>query len=127
MKNINQVIFVGRLTADPEVKQTAGGKELARFSIATNYSWKDGNDEWQEGVDFHSVTAWDRVAQVVASDFHKADLVFVKGKLRVNKWEDADGNPRRTVEVIAQQVLPADSDQGKAAIAEHTPESKKDE
>lgn len=121
MKNINQVIFVGRLTADPEMKTTAGGKELARFSIATNYSWKDGNDEWQEGVDFHSVTAWDTVAQVVGQQFHKADMVFVKGKLRVNKWEDSDGNPRRTVEIVAHLVLPADSEEGKKAIADHTP------
>jgi single-strand DNA-binding protein len=126
MKNINQVILVGRLTAEPEEKDTAGGKKLARFSVATNYSWKNGEDEWQDGVDFHNVTAWSSLAEKVIEDFHKADLVFVKGKLRVNTWEDADGNARRTIEIVAFRVIHADSDEGKEAIADHVPAVKEE-
>lgn len=117
MKNINLVVLVGRLTADPELKTTASGKDLTKFSVATNYSWKNKEGEWQEGVDFHNVTAWSELAGTVARDYHKGEPVCIKGRLRVNKWKDAEENVCRSVEVVAHTVVKFDSDEGHEFVA----------
>lgn len=113
IKNLNLVILIGRLTVDPELKTTANGKELVRCSIATNYSWKSATGEWQEGVDFHNIVAWGSVATQLAEQMHKGEMVCVKGKLQMNKWEDKEGQTHKNVEIVVQDVVKADSKAGK--------------
>lgn len=64
-KSVNKVILVGNLGKDPEIRYTASGKPIAKFSLATNERFKDRNDEWQERTEWHNVVAWQRLAEIV--------------------------------------------------------------
>lgn len=100
--NINRVTLLGRLTHDPETRTTPKGTDVASFALATNRSWKDG-DEWKSIVDFHNIIAWRGLA-TKASALAKGDLVFVEGRIQHRKWQGKDGLPRARSEVVADKV-----------------------
>ena len=64
-KSVNKVILIGNLGKDPEVKYTPSGVPVAKFSIATNESYKDKGGEWQERTEWHNIVAWQRLAEIV--------------------------------------------------------------
>src|SRR6185437_5772436 len=70
-KSVNKVIIVGNVGKDPEVKYTPSGVALAKFSVATNESFKDKSGEWQDRTEWHNVLAWQRLAEVVGEYVHK--------------------------------------------------------
>ena len=72
--NLNKVFIIGRLTADPQLKTTAGGQSVTSFSVATNRVWNNKAGEKQEETEFHNVVCWGRQAEV-ASQFSKGRLV----------------------------------------------------
>lgn len=99
--NINKVIIGGRLTADPEVKQTPNGVSVASFSVAV--SRKVGKDK-EPATDFLNVVAWRGTADFVGKYFHKGSSICVVGSLQVRKWQDKDGGNRYATEIIADEV-----------------------
>ena len=98
---INKVTLIGHLGKDPEIRRLENGATVAKFSLATNESYKDREGNWQDQTEWHDVVAWRYLAEKAERDFKKGKLVFVEGKLSTRKWEDKDGNPRRTTEVVA--------------------------
>ena len=84
-KSVNKVILVGNLGKDPEVKYTASGIPVARFSLATNEKFKDRNDEWQERVEWHSVVAWQCLAEIVGEYLGTGSKVYVEGKPQTSR------------------------------------------
>lgn len=98
---INKVIIGGRLTADPEVKQTPNGVSVASFSVAV--SRKVGKDK-EPATDFLNVVAWRGTADFVGKYFHKGSSICVVGSLQVRKWQDKDGGNRYATEIIADEV-----------------------
>jgi single-strand DNA-binding protein len=102
MQGINKVILMGRLGRDPELRQTGQGKALCRFSIATNRSWRQG-DSWQEQTDWHDVVLWDEQGERAARLLSRGDICAVEGRLTARSWEDAEGQRRRKVEVVASR------------------------
>ena len=128
--SVNKVILVGRLGQDPEIKYTAGGQALARFSLATDESYKDRNSgEQQRRTEWHNIVAWRRLAEICGEYLTKGKLVYIEGRLRTRKWEDREGNKRSTTEIEAremQMLSPrGEGDQGPASTptegAEGTP------
>ena len=117
--SINKVILVGRLGQDPEIKYTAGGQALARFSLATDESFKDRNGEQQRRTEWHNIVAWRRLAEICGEYLTKGKLVYIEGRLRTRKWEDREGNKRSTTEIEAremQMLSPrGEGDQGSAS------------
>ena len=80
--NLNKVFLLGNLTADPEIRTTPSGKSVCRFRMATNRFWVDRQSgEKRQSVEYHSVVAWDKLANIVSQYLSKGRLVFVEGRL----------------------------------------------
>jgi single-strand DNA-binding protein len=102
-KSINQVIIMGNLTRDPELRQTPSGQSVVSFSLALNRSYKDTNDEWQEATDYIDVVAWSKLAEQVSESLNKGNRALVTGRLQTRQWEQ-DGVKRSKTEVLATDV-----------------------
>ena len=101
---LNSVVLIGRLTADPEHKQTPSGVSVTSFSIAVdrNYIDKDGNRQ----TDFINIVAWRNTADFICRYFSKGRMIAIEGSIQTRKYEDKDGNKRTAFEVIANRVFP---------------------
>ncbi|NJB87054.1 single-strand DNA-binding protein [Lewinella marina] len=97
---INRVTLVGRLGADPEIRTLSSGAMVAKFSMATSESYKDRSGEWQEETQWHDVVVWRNLAERAQQYLTKGSLVYLDGKLTHRKWQDKEGNPRKTTEVV---------------------------
>ena len=98
---INKVILIGNLGRDPEIRHLESGASVGKFSVATNESYKDKNDEWQTITEWHEVVVWRALATRAEQSLKKGMQVFVEGKLRTRKWQDQEGKDRYTTEVVA--------------------------
>ena len=101
---INKVILIGRLGADPEIRYTPSGAEVATFRIATSESWTNKSGEKEERTEWHRIVAWRGLAKICGEFLSKGKLVYVEGRLRTRSWEDRDGNKRTTTEVEATDM-----------------------
>ena len=98
---VNRVILIGNLGKDPEVRRLENGAVVAKFSVATNENYKDRSGEWQTQTEWHDIVVWRMLAERAESTLKKGMAVYVEGKLTHRSWQDQDGNPRRTTEVVA--------------------------
>ena len=99
---INRVVIVGNLVRDAELKYSAGGQAVSKFSIAVNRRGKEGN-EWVDMVSFFDVAVFGRLAESINQYLTKGAAVCVDGELRQERWE-RDGQNRSKVEIIANNV-----------------------
>lgn len=100
--SLNQIIVAGRLTADPELKNTNSGTAYAGFTLAVDRSYAKKGEERE--TDFIPCTAWRGNAEFLAKFAHKGDVVGVQGELHSRKYEDKDGNKRTAYEVVADEI-----------------------
>lgn len=114
-RSFNQVILMGNLTRDPELRQTPNGQSVCSFSLALNRSYKGSDGEWQEATDYIDVVAWGPLGERVAQYLSKGRPCLVNGRLQSRSWEQ-DGQKRSKVEVNAQDVTflggPGDGNSG---------------
>ena len=103
--SVNKVILVGRLGKDPEVKYTQTGVPVARFTLATDESWKDQSGEKQQRTEWHNIVAWRKLAEICGQYLNKGKLVYVEGRLQTRSWEDKEGNKRYTTEIQADNMV----------------------
>jgi single-strand DNA-binding protein len=106
MANFNKIIIAGRLTADPELKQTQGGNTVATFSVAVN---RRKSADCEQVADFFNVVAWRNTAEFICKHFRKGRAIIVCGRLQNRSWEDDKGAKRYTTEIVADEVDFADS------------------
>jgi len=97
-------MLIGNIGQDPEVRHLEGGSVVARFSVATNESYKDKSGEWQTITEWHSVTCWRALAEMVERNYKKGMMVYVEGKLTTRKWQDSEGKDRKTTEIVANTL-----------------------
>jgi single-strand DNA-binding protein len=102
-RSFNQVILMGNLTRDPELRQTPNGQSVCSFSLALNRSYKGADGNWTEATDFIDVVAWGPLGERVAQYLTKGHPCLVNGRLQSRSWEQ-DGQKRSKVEVVAQDV-----------------------
>ena len=95
---MNRIILAGRLTRDPELRQTQSGASVASFTIAVNRIGKDAK------ADFIDCVAWNGTADFVKKYFVKGQQILVEGRLQIREWVDKAGAKRRSAEVIADGV-----------------------
>lgn len=102
--SINKVILVGNLGADPEIKATQDGRELANLRVATSETWKDKNTgERREKTEWHRVVIFNEGLVKVAKNYlRKGSKVYLEGQLQTRKWEDQSGQERYSTEVVLQ-------------------------
>jgi single-strand DNA-binding protein len=111
-KSINQVILMGRLTRDPEVRTTTTGKTITSFSLAVDRGGQD------DATDFFDVTAWEKLGELVSQYLSKGRRCLVQGRLRQDSWDDKEtGKKRSKVEVVATDVTFLDGPGGDNAGA----------
>ncbi len=102
-KSINQVILMGNLTRDPELRSTPGGQSVCSFSLAVNRSWQGQDGQTQEAVDYFDVTAWGKLGELVNQYMAKGRKCLVQGRLSQRSWEK-DGQKHSKVDVVATDV-----------------------
>lgn len=103
MKDMNHVVLLGNLGADPDVRNTASGSPVVNLKVATNKNRKvDG--EWKKETEWHRVTAWGETNARVAEGLAKGSRVLVQGENRTRKWQTQDGQERYTTEVVAYSL-----------------------
>ena len=108
-RGVNKVILVGIVGQDPETRYLPNGGAVTNLSIATSETWKDKNTgEQQERTEWHRVTFYQRLAEIVAEYVRKGSKIYVEGSLRTRSWEQ-DGVKRYATEVIADQMQMLDS------------------
>lgn len=100
---LNKIVIMGRLTHDPEMRQTGSGTPVTSFSLAVerDYSGRDGGEKQ---TDFIDVVAWRHTAEFVDKYFAKGDMAAVSGRLQIRDWTDREGGKRRSAEVVADNV-----------------------
>lgn len=104
-RSINQVIMMGNLTRDPEMRTTPNGQNVTSFSLALNRSYKGQDDQWQESTDFIDVVAWAQLGERVNQYLSKGRRCLVQGRLSQRSWDDKEsGQKRSKVEVVASDV-----------------------
>lgn len=107
-RSVNQVILLGNLTRDPELRQTPNGQSVCSFSLALNRAYKNQSGEWQEVTDYIDCVAWGPLAERVSQYLSKGRRALVQGRLQSRSWEQ-DGQKRSKVEVLANDVTFVDS------------------
>ena len=102
-RSVNKFIIVGNLGGDPELRQTKTKKDVCNLSVAVNGYTEDEAPLWVR------VVAWDNTAKACAEYLKKGSKVYVEGRLRMQKWEDNEGNERESLELVAGNVVFLDS------------------
>jgi single-strand DNA-binding protein len=102
MASVNKVIIVGNLGRDPETRYLPSGEAVTNISVATTSSWKDkASGEKKEETEWHRVSAFGRLAEIMGEYLKKGSQVYIEGSLRTRKWQDKEGKDRYTTEIRA--------------------------
>ncbi|HRY42159.1 MAG TPA: single-stranded DNA-binding protein [Candidatus Krumholzibacteria bacterium] len=104
MASVNKVIVLGNVGNDPEMRYAQSGDAIVNVSIATTRRWKNKDGEKQEETEWHRVSAFGRLAEIIGEYVHKGDPLFVSGRLRTRKWTDKEGVERYTTEIVAEEI-----------------------
>ncbi len=121
MMNLNKAMVIGNVTRDPDVRTTGGGQQVALFSVATNRTWTDPSGQKKEQVEFHSVVAWRKLAEIIGAYIKKGTKVFVEGRLQTRSWDDPSGQKKYRTEIVAENVIILDRKPGTAGPAAEAP------
>ncbi len=103
MNNLNSILIEGNLVRDPELSYTPKGTAVCKFSVACNRAFKQ-DDELQKEVSYFDVSTWTRLAEVCGEYLKKGRGVRVVGRLKQDRWADADGKPHSRVLIVAEHV-----------------------
>jgi len=110
MTDLNRVVLIGRLVRDAELKYTASGQAVCKFSIAVNRKKKNG-DQWEDEANFFDIVVWGRQGESIHQYLLKGKMVGVDGELRQDRWQQ-DGQNRSKIEIVASNLQLLGSPQG---------------
>ena len=122
--NLNKVVLCGRLTADPELKQTQSGIAVVSFTLAVNRRFvksADGSNGSQ--ADFINLVAWRQTAEFIARYFKKGSSLCVTGSIQTRSWSDTQGQKRYATEVVVDEAMFVDSRNDGAGAAQYVPDA----
>ncbi len=126
LAELNRVFLIGRLTKDPEVRQTSNGTPVTNFTIAINRKYKSTSGELKEDTTYVGVVAWQKLAELCKQFLAKGRAVLVEGKMQNRSWETEDGQKRSTLEIRADRIEfldrePRSDSSGSSAEATESP------
>lgn len=101
----NKVQLIGNLGMNPEIKTLDSGKKMAKFTIATNETYKNAKGEKVTDTQWHNIIAWNKTADLVEMFLEKGKEVAIEGKLTSRSWEDEKGIKKYITEVICNEIL----------------------
>jgi single-strand DNA-binding protein len=105
MSTINKVQLTGNLGANPEIKIFENGNKVARFSVATKEEYTTKTGEKSSDLQWHFVTAWGKMADMVETELQKGSFVSVEGRLSTRSYIDKNGQKRYATEIVANEVV----------------------
>ncbi|MBR4872869.1 MAG: single-stranded DNA-binding protein [Clostridia bacterium] len=122
--NLNKVVLAGRLTAEPELKQTQSNIAVLSFTLAINRRFSKGSDGQpaQQQADFITCVAWRQTAEFIARYFHKGSCLCVTGAIQTRSWQDQQGQKRYATEVVVDEAMFVDS-KGEGGASGYTPDA----
>jgi single-strand DNA-binding protein len=101
----NKVQLIGNVGNEPEITNLESGKKVAKFSIATNESYKDSKGEKVTNTQWHNIVAWGKIAEIVEKYVGKGKEVALEGKLTSRSYETKEGEKRYVTEVVVDEIL----------------------
>ncbi|MGH7467692.1 MAG: single-stranded DNA-binding protein [Longimicrobiales bacterium] len=104
-RSLNKVMLIGNVGNDPEIRTTGGGAKVAKFSLATNRTFNDRSGQRQEKTEWHRITAWERLADLIEQYVHKGDRLYIEGSIEYSQTEDDSGKPRYWTDIIARDLM----------------------
>lgn len=104
MASVNKVILIGHLGKDPETKYMSNGEAVTNITLATTEVWKDKSGNKQENTEWHKITFYRKLAEVVGEYCKKGKSIYVEGRIETRKWTDKNGIDRYTTEIIATDM-----------------------
>ncbi len=107
--SVNKVVLVGNLGADPELRFTQSGVQVANVSLATSENWVDKSGESQERAEWHRLVMWRRLAEIANQYLKKGSKIYVEGKLQTRSWQDQKGQRHYTTEIVVNNLEMLDS------------------
>jgi len=105
MGSVNKVILLGYVGKDPEVKAIASGQKVANLSLATSSSYIDKQNQKIETTEWHKLTAWRGLAEVIEKYVKKGSQLYIEGKLQTRKWDDKEGKTHYSTEVLVDNLV----------------------
>jgi single-strand DNA-binding protein len=104
-RSLNKVMLIGNIGSEPEIKTTGAGTKFAKVSIATNRQFKDRQGQQQEKTEWHRLTFWDRLAELVEQYVKKGDRIYVEGRIEYSTTEDDKGNQRFWTDITVNEMV----------------------
>jgi single-strand DNA-binding protein len=111
-RSVNRVTLVGNVGSDADVRTTNSGTKYAKLSLATSTTFKDRSGQQQEKVQWHRLTVWDKLADVVEQYVHKGDRLYVEGRIEYSQSEDRDGQKRHWTDIVVTDLVMLGGAQG---------------
>jgi single-strand DNA-binding protein len=109
MAGINKVILIGNLGKDPEIRVIENGRKVANFSLATTETYKDKNGQRVDQTEWHNISFWGPIADVIEKYLKKGSKIYVEGKLRTRSYEDKDKVKKYVTEILGREMTMLDS------------------
>lgn len=104
-RSLNKVMLIGNVGTEPEIRTTGSGTKLAKFTLATNRTYNDRSGQRQEKTEWHRITAWERIAELIEQYVHKGDRLYVEGSIEYSQTEDESGKPRYWTDIIIRELV----------------------
>ena len=103
-RSLNKVMLIGNVGNDPEIRATSGGARVAKLSIATNRSWSDRSGQQQEKTEWHRLTFFGRLVDIVEQWVKKGDRLYVEGRIEYSQTE-GDGGPKYWTDIVVNEMV----------------------
>lgn len=104
-RSLNKVMLIGNVGSEPEMRTTGSGTKFAKVSLATNRTFSDRSGQQQEKTEWHRLTFWDRLAELVEQYVHKGDRLYIEGRLEYSQTQDDQGQPRYWTDIIVREMV----------------------
>jgi len=116
--NLNRVFLIGRLTQDPQLRNTPSGTPVCSFGLATNRVWTNREtSQRNESTEYHNIVLWRRLAEIASQYLKKGSLVFIEGRMQTRSWDDPSGVRKYRTEIVAERMQLAPRTLGREAPA----------
>lgn len=117
-KSVNRVTLLGNVGKDPDIRVTGGGTIVANLTLATSDRQKDGQGNWQDKSEWHNLTAFGKIAEVIRDYVQKGAKLYVEGKLQAQSWQDKQsGEKKYKTVVIVDELVLLSSNQGQRSTS----------
>jgi len=104
-RGLNKVMIIGHLGRDPEMRYTPSGRPVTTFPVATNRTWNTAEGERKVETEWFNIVAWNALAETCNQYLSKGQQVYIEGRLRTRRWQDAENHNHTSVEIIAQEMM----------------------